>query len=304
MRRAVVALIVLIAVSTSSATGFAQGTASIVDGAGMVDYSREPNFQVGSWVKYHVLGSSLKGHQDDYTVTVLIAGEENFWGDPSFWVETWTEKKGRPARFTASLMSYSAFGDTMASQQIMWFLRKTIDSIDEHGKPEQAIARRESGELKLRAVNWQKDRETNVGHFDTLGTDTTIAPTGTFKTLRVKETKGRAETVDTGDSTTFYQRVEEQIFHYSREVPITSLVRTDIDHLQRGKSWMIGQFNKDSPRILERAQGRSVLVGFGTELEPKIVPVEFRRSLGLQNASRRPAGPKPSGTNGSTRKPG
>ena len=33
---------------------------------------------------------------DQYDVTLVIAGEEDFWGDPAFWLESWIDYPGRP----------------------------------------------------------------------------------------------------------------------------------------------------------------------------------------------------------------
>src|SRR5437667_8431576 len=68
---------------------------SKVDGIGLIDYSKKPDLHVGSWVKYHVKAKSDKGAVDDYSVTMLIAGEEKFWGEDCFWLETWTEIPGQ-----------------------------------------------------------------------------------------------------------------------------------------------------------------------------------------------------------------
>src|SRR6185295_6336451 len=138
--------------------GLAEGVdraPSTIDGVGMIDFSGKPNFGVGSWVKYRTHGSSLRGHQDDYTVTILIAGEEVWWGEPCFWVETWTTK-GETTNQTATLMSYSAFGDTMASKHVLWFFRKNVDGFDSQGRPQVVLYARDPSELKLRVANYEE----------------------------------------------------------------------------------------------------------------------------------------------------
>src|SRR5262249_10125138 len=71
----------------------AASTASMgpIDGIGLIDYSSPPDFRVGTWAKYHIVGHSQMGLEDDYFVTVIIAGEEEFWGERCFWVETHTD---------------------------------------------------------------------------------------------------------------------------------------------------------------------------------------------------------------------
>src|SRR6185369_10683623 len=79
----------------------------LIDGAGLVNYMQRPTFSVGSWAKYHTVSKSEQGFKDDYTVTILVAGEEVWWGEPCFWVETRTKKMGARERATASLISYA-----------------------------------------------------------------------------------------------------------------------------------------------------------------------------------------------------
>ena len=88
MRRAVLPL--LVAATLLAIVRPARAQEPLIDAAGMLDYLRPPNFQIGTWVKYHVTSKSLRGYEDDYMVTVLAAGEEVFWGEPCFWLETWT----------------------------------------------------------------------------------------------------------------------------------------------------------------------------------------------------------------------
>ena len=82
----------------------AQQKVELVNGIGLIDYSQKPHFKVGDWVRYHVTGSSETGMHDDYEVTVLIGGEERFWGEDCFWVETWTEPASGGSRAVATLM--------------------------------------------------------------------------------------------------------------------------------------------------------------------------------------------------------
>lgn len=249
----------------------------VIDAVGLLDFSGPPKFHVGSWVKYRTVGKSLLGRSDDYTTTLLIAGEEIAWGEPCVWVETWVDRGGSTSE-TASLVSYSAFGDTMTTSHLGWFLRKSINGLDEAGRPEETVSSREANELKLRKVNW--DNEPSQAHYDSLGSETVTIPLGTFKTLKVRRSRGAGETTEQGDSTVYYEQVVRETYYRSREIPITGLVKMDIDDVQRGKTWAVGHFSQDSLKILERAQGSSTLVAMGRgDLLPKLVPEKYRHPI-------------------------
>ena len=144
MTRAASVLAVLLVTAASIATAQAstvERVPDIIDGSGMVDFSKRPSFTVGSWVKYRTTGSSLQGHRDDYTVTLLVAGEEVFWGEPCLWLETWVEKSDTRSTPIASLISYTAFGDTMASKRVLWFIRKTIHGMLPDGSLVESVSR-------------------------------------------------------------------------------------------------------------------------------------------------------------------
>src|SRR5262245_50256592 len=122
MRRAI-PRIVLFALAFSLVTPLGLRAADdMIDGSLMVDFSKKPNFKVGSWVRYHGTANSKLGLHKDYTLTLLVAGEEDVWGDRCFWLETWTDHKGKEMLTAASLISYTAFGDTAALKHGMWFI--------------------------------------------------------------------------------------------------------------------------------------------------------------------------------------
>ncbi len=291
MRRAVPVLALLAILLPGS--GLAQITQT--DATALIDYQRKPDFKIGTWVKYRTQSHSLQGYEDDYTITILVAGEEVFWGDPSFWLETWVERKKGEALYTATLISYSAFGDSMAALKPLWFTRKTIDSMDDEGRPEETVARRQASELKLRAANYEADLKLIWNYHDTLGVDTTTVPAGSFRALKVKQTRPVAETVDQGDSTIYYERREVLTFYYTDQVPLTSFARVDIDNVQQGKSWMIGKSSDQPLNILERAQGASVLVGYGTSgVAPRVVPEAYWHPIDRPATRERSQPPAPS----------
>src|SRR5205823_4498459 len=103
--------------AVTAGPALAQEQVNRIDGVGMLDYSTgRSEFKLGNWAKYHVTAKSDLGVVDDYTVTVLIAGEEHWWGEDCFWVETWTDAAGQSPRSTATLMSYAIFDDSLALQ--------------------------------------------------------------------------------------------------------------------------------------------------------------------------------------------
>jgi len=82
-----------------------------------------------------VSGSAMLGMDDQYTVTVLIAGEEEWWGEKCFWLETWTDHGGKFPDRTASLISYAIFDDSLADERLQMYRRKLISGVEEGGKP-------------------------------------------------------------------------------------------------------------------------------------------------------------------------
>ena len=251
---------------------------NLIDGVGMIDFAGTPNFGVGSWVKYRTHGSSLQGHQDDYTVTILIAGEELWWGEPCFWVETWTQK-GETITRTATMMSYSAFGDTMATKHILWFFRKNVDGFDSEGRPLVVLYARDPSEMKLRMANWEDKSEVKVS-YDTLGTETVTVPAGRFETTKIQKFRGVVQTAEQGDSTVYYRRGYTEHYYRTRQVPIASIAKIDIDDKQEGKTWLAGQSDQGPLRMLERSQGTTELLEYGsTGLTPLLVPVSSRQAI-------------------------
>jgi len=268
----------------------AEARESSVDGSGMIDYTRPPKLEVGSWVQYRMQSKSIQGFQDDYTLTILIAGEEEWWGEPCFWVETWTEDVGKPKRTMASLMPYSMFGDSMASKHVTWFLRKSIQGLGPDGKPQQVIHRRDDNDLFARK-GAPKDEPVEVRR-DTLGRDSTSVPIGRFADcLKTRQVLRIVEQVTKGDSSIYYERNEERTRFITHDVPITSFAREDVDDHQVGRSWKLGESQKAGPlKTLERARGALVLVGTGKgDLTPELVPERYRRSIREQEAAQKAA---------------
>src|SRR5437867_4286441 len=152
MRRAIRILVlgVSFVVLLSGRLGAGPQTVNMMNAIGLIDYSREPDFHVGSWIKYHLTGSSELGMVDNYTVTVLIAGEERFWGEDCFWVETWTEPASGGGRAVATLMSYAIFDDSLPVPHLQLYARKMIYEVSDDGRPVQNVMKRPTGSLTSR----------------------------------------------------------------------------------------------------------------------------------------------------------
>jgi hypothetical protein len=250
----------------------------VIDGTGMVDFTQRPRFEVGTWLKYRTVGSSFRGHKSDYTVTILVAGEEVFWGEPCVWIESWTEKPGGRRLATASLLSYTAFGDTLAPKHVVWFLRKTINGYTPQGQPDITLYTRNINELKLRRVNYEENED--KVEVDSLGRDTTTTPAGRLEVLKVLRKRAHAETVEKGDSTVYYERRINRTYHYSHEIPLTSLAKIEIHDVQQGKTWLAGRFDASPFNVLELVEGATELIEHGSGgLTPLLVPEPARRTI-------------------------
>jgi hypothetical protein len=264
----------------------AEQRVEMVNGIGLIDYSRKQKLEPGSWVKYQVTGRSDAGMFDDYLVTILIAGEEKFWGEDCFWVESTTEPKDRPSRMVATLMSYGIFDDSLPLPRMQLFTRKVISDVDPNGNPIQTITKRAAGSLTGRQP---PQAEPLTVLYDTLGADTVITPAGSFQCKKIAIKQGVAATTDVGDSTMRTEMREDRVVYMNDRIPITALAREDIENSIRRKSWMIGKSQEAPVRVMDHATGSARLVGMGRGMEPKIVPVPFRTSL----SQRKSAAPKP-----------
>jgi len=277
MRRAIPLVLIALALGLAlplRSDGAAQRVTTM-NGIGLIDYTHAPNFKVGDWVKYHVTGSSELGESDDYTVTVLISGEEKFWGEDCFWVETLTEVEKHSPAAVATLMSYEAFGDTAWLQNFQKYARKTIHDVKEDGTPIQTVMRR------LATFNRRdaQQRELSLVR-DTLGRDTVQVPRGTFHCLKVEMRQGVGMNADIGDSTVRNEVRENRTLYYTHEVPITSVAREDIENTILRKTWKAGESEKARLLTRERALGVARLIDYGNgQLQAQITPEYARHAI-------------------------
>jgi len=246
----------------------------MLDGIMLLDLSGRASLKVGSWVRYHTVSNSYLGYHDDYEVLLLIAAEEEFWGERCFWLETSIIDHGDTSS-TASLISYAAIGDTAAARHATWFERKTVRSLDTSGLPEEMIPKRSPGEFRIpRSAAGHRPAEqegTKDKSIDTLAVDTCRVPAGSFRGPAVRELNRIVEEVVRGDSTVHYERLETRIRKLDSRIPLTRMVREDIHDVQQDRLWLTGQSSQSISRVLEEARGVTVLTGYGERGVPSRV---------------------------------
>ena len=140
-------------------------------------------------------------------MVVGVAGEERFWGDNCFWVETVTEgdaENGVSA--VASLMSYSIFADSLPVQHLQYFVRKSISDVDERGLPREVVAKGSSGGIKSHT---KVDPNTHW-YSDTLASDSVTAAGKTYWCKRLHTRRDVTNSVERGDSTILTEYREDR----------------------------------------------------------------------------------------------
>ncbi len=300
MRRAILPLLAIAAVALIVARpASAQG--QIMNGIGLIDYGRAPDFKVGTWVKYHVTGQSSKGHSDEYDLTIGIPGEERFWGEDCFWVETLQRGKSG-SNLVATLMSYAAFNDSLPFTHMQYYTRKNIAETDVQGNPQEEVARRPPPTLKVRTMN--TGRNLTV-HIDTLETDTFTVAKGRFVCRHVSIKQDLGVEVERGDSTARSENRDHRDTYVTRQVPLTGIVREDIEFLSTLKTWMAGRSSEAPTVTVSHSTGRAELVDFGEDYKASVIPASKRHSLREQDraAAARPAS-APRASKAGAKKPG
>lgn len=286
MRRAVLALLLVAALPLPARS---VEKLDPVDAIAMIDYTRGPRFKVGDWVRYRTKGESHQGYRTDYSVTILIAGEEMWWGEKCFWVETQNSFSGQPPEVTASLLSYAIFQDSLPSVRFGRYVRKFVEGVDDQGNYIIHPFRRAPNEIRSRTFT----EHNPVHELDTLGMARVEVPKGTFDALQLRKTYRITETAQQGDSTVYYEMVQAHTYSWSDQVPITRLVSIDQDNIQRRRVWMIGESGDAPLNVAEHVVGGTQLLDFGSGMKAISVPERFQRPLSEQQPprpARRPAG--------------
>jgi len=271
-----------------------------INGIGLLDYATgRSECRVGTWARYRMFGRSELGVTSEYTVTVLIAGEEEWWGEDCFWVETQTVAPGQPPRTAATLMSYAIFDDSLAIPHMQLYMRKTIPGLNPDGTPAQELYKRAASSLKSRepvggSIRW------NV---DTLATDTVVTtPKGAFRCRQVRIEQGTGVTAQAADSSLYTEVRETRLIFLTGQVPVTHVAREEIDYGAWRRTWLIGRSQESGPmRVMDRSRGAAELEDFGTSgWEAKLVPPAVRRSLAERRAAVRAGAAKAPARPGST----
>lgn len=263
------ATIVCAALAAATGSDAARQTVDMVNGIGIIDYASRPKLKVGSWVSYQMTGTSEMGESDDYKVTILIAGEERFWGEDCFWVETWTEPKGKSPRTIATLMSYDVFEDSLPNVRSQYYIRKTIDGLDPEGNLSEQLVRRPASTLKKRGALLDA---VNV-KLDTMGTETVTLETGTVQCHVVRWMEGKLATADQRDSSVTTELRETRLTYLSPQIPVTGLARETLEKTIKRRSWAIGRSQEASPWItMDRATGGANVVAFGEGQKARLLP--------------------------------
>lgn len=293
MRRAPIVLVLLLTLLTFSAvrTARAAGPVTRINGVGLIDYTRKPEFKVGDYVKYDVIMTNLDGvATDHYTITLLIAGQEIFWGERCFDVETWTEDAKRPRGMTNTLMSYSIFEDSIGAERRDLYMRKTILGINSDGGVQEVLVLPKATALTSR-TSLQKPHTSVI---DTLGADTVHTSMGVLPTRKLVIHEGWGNTGGSGDSTIYKEIRQDRTRWLTDQVPITHCAKEQMDALQTMKAWLIGRSREAAPATpLEGGTVSARLIEYGHGLQAKLLPAERRKSfeqLAAEASPKRAAG--------------
>jgi len=278
MRRAplLVALVALAALFGALPARPAPQIVNRINGIGLIDYSHKPTFKVGDYARYHMVASSEMGMHDDYVLTILIAGEEWWWGEKCFWVETWTDTKGQPEQPQAALMSYAIFDDSLAAQHFQLYRRKNISGAVEDGKMVEDITRLASSAPTSRTFL----ERPAMWYVDSLEADTVQTPAGLYATKKIRIRQGTGQTTTLGDSSIYNEVRDTHVRWYSRDVPVTGIAKEEIETLIQRQSWMIGRSKEGVPlHVRERGLGTARLIACGHGLEGILIPPDRRHAV-------------------------
>jgi hypothetical protein len=295
MRRAFVAIalaLLVLAPGAALASPVQVHYANRIDAIGLVDYRHSAHFKVGDYVRYRVVNHAPGVQFVDYTLTLLIAGEEEFWGEKCFWLETWSDENGGRTDAMGSLVSYDIFRDSLADERIQLYRRKMISGLDEDGNLVEELTR---GNANLSATRTPPVRAAGF-RADTLGVDSVLTPVGALQARHVKIYSGKEATETRGDSTIVTRNEEHRERWLSSEVPITHDAREITRSTTSRRAWKIG-YSSDAAPAMERETGtlEARVIEFGHHMKPRMLPPDRATSFEQQAAShtaRRPAGAK------------
>jgi len=256
--------------------------ADYIDGVGLIDYRQRPNLDIGSWVKYHVTSKSEGGAQDDYFVTLLVAGEERFWDEDCFWMETWLSKGKAGEQPIASLISYRLFDDPEPYVYAKYYARKSISDISDGGGLEATIMK-----FPVKALQSRNELRPEWS-FDTLGTETIEGKAGTFDVIKYKVLRAGEATRTGRDSTSTTRVNNERIDYWSKDIPITGLVRQEIRLEAERITTPIWAGKHEGNVVKDVSIGVAELIEYGKSgKEPLLVDEAHRKSIKEQEREKK-----------------
>jgi hypothetical protein len=290
MRRARLALALAILSLAFCAPGAVRAAQSVtrMNSIGLLDYTRKPTFKVGDWVRYKVTSLDENGNETDhYNLTVLIAGQDIWWGERCFYVETQTEGGGKGVSAVASLMSYAIFDDSLPEANMQSYMRKTVlgyDS-DKQSLIEVLVAPKPSALTSRSTLS----RPYSVKR-DTLGADTVSTPLGLLHAEKTTLHRAWGNTGGSGDSTVYKEITEDRTQWFANEVPITRLAHEETWSHESRRSWLIGRSQEGRPALVVGGSGVVArVIGYGHGLASKMLPADRVHTFEQLEAAKKPA---------------
>jgi hypothetical protein len=289
MRRARIALALVTLALVFCAPGAARAaqTVSRMNGVGILDYTLKPTFKVGDYVSYVVTNYDENGDPTDhYNLTLLIAGQEEWWGERCFFVETWVDDGQKQRSSAATLMGYGIFDDTLAVQHLQMWMRKTVMGYDTETEAlvEVLVAPKQSS-LTARSTA----SKPHIVERETLGVDTVQTPVGLLHARKVAQHQSWGNTGGIGDSTVYKELHENRTLWLSDDVPMTRLARDETENTETRRAWLIGR-SRDVPASQPIAKTVVVarLLGYGHGLKSRILPPDRVHSFDDPPAPKKP----------------
>ena len=279
MRRALPALVLaalITAFYAAPASAIPVKVVNRINAIGLIDYSARPTFKVGDYARYKVVNGGGGADPKEYVLTILIAGEEEFWGERCFWVETWNDDPGGRGEAAGSLISYAIFDDSLANERVQLYRRKLVAGAEETGEPAEELTRGTSNLNSLRSAPIRP-----MGYkSDTLGADTVQTPMGLLQARKVQVEQGKSLTQTQTDSTVYQETREKHLRWLTNEVPLTHVAREDAYNTEGRRAWKLGYSSEASP-LLTRETGYtfSRLIEYGHDGVSRLLPPERRMSI-------------------------
>ncbi len=305
MRRARIALALATLALAFCAPGAGRAAKNVtrMNGIAILDYTLKPTFKVGDYVRYAVTNlDDNGGTTDHYVMTLLIAGQEEWWGERCFFVETWVDEGKKQRSSATTLMSYGIYDDSLATSHLQEYMRKTVLGYDEEkgGLIEVLVAPR-PGSLTFRST----PSKPHAVVWDTLGPDTVQTPAGLLHAHKLVRHQTWGNNGGIGDSTVYKELHEDRTMWICGDVPLTRLARDETENSETRRAWLIGR-SRDVPASQPIAKTVVVarLVGYGHGLQSRVLPADRVHSFDDPPVARKPApGARPKSAAGGVRRP-